>query len=173
VSHWKSPFPNFNHWISVGQVKWPHRRCGKQSRSIPLLANSAFPIWSTLYLLLLQTIILTIDSVTTKALWRFVHEVGQGSLLWVFRLRIDISRIPLLPPTFKSSKMKSGQYSQTMVKYHTFHMDFGCLMIAPKLEILHRSREWIIGSWIHVSLAQRQKNRIFPYRKVFWRLLEG
>jgi len=36
---------------------------------------------------------------------------------------VHISKIPLLPPTFKSSRMTSQQYSQTILKFDTFCMD--------------------------------------------------
>jgi len=59
---------------------------------------------ATLYLLLPETIVLMMDLVTTWKLGRFVHKIGQISL-WVFRLGAYISRISLLPPTFKSLRM--------------------------------------------------------------------
>jgi len=114
----------------------------KQSRSIPLLASLALPIWGTLYLLHHQIIVLTMNSVTTWVLWRFVHEVSQVSLLWIFRFRCIF--LPLLPPIFKSSRMTSWQNSQTSLKHDTFHKNFGCLN-----NTLSRDFVWIweMGYW--------------------------
>jgi len=52
---------------------------------------------------------------------------GLGFLDAVFKLGAYISTIPLLPPTFKPSRMMSWQYSQTMFKLYIFYIDFCCL----------------------------------------------
>jgi len=120
---------------------------GKWSSNIPLLANLASN------LLLLQTIVLTLDLVTTWALWRFVHKGAKFPFVGIIKLGAYISRIPLLPSNHQEWQPSNihKQYSNMILSAWTLDAS----TTQPK--ILHRSRawvEWVSGSWMHVSLLK-------------------
>jgi len=79
------------------------------------------------YLLILQIVVLTMNSVI---IWGAIQICSRRELdffIVVFGLRVYISTISWMPPTFKSSGMTSWQRLQTILKYDSFRIDFRCL----------------------------------------------
>jgi len=101
----KKLFSNFSYWISSGRVEWPCRGKGQVIREH--FSPSKLGLTHMRHLILVASLDSHVDNGFGDhfSALKIYSWSGLGFLVVVFKLEANISRVLLLPPTLKSSKM--------------------------------------------------------------------